>query len=65
MKYQVVREEHGKIITLMQCDFEDKGNFQLISQNQQYKILCDGKDVTKTYRKGRKENGMKNNNASS
>ena len=59
MKYQVVREEHGKNITLMQCDYDDKDQFRLITQNPQYKIFCDGKDVTKNYRKGAKESGKK------
>ena len=49
MKYQVVREEHGSTVILMQCDFEDKEQFKLIAQNPQYRILCNGKDVTKKY----------------
>ena len=49
MKYQVVREEYGKTITLMQCDFEDKNQFRLIAQNSQHKILCNEKDVTHMY----------------
>jgi hypothetical protein len=52
MKYQVVREEHGTKITLMQCDFEDKDHFKLIAKNPQYIILYNGKDVTKKYRAG-------------
>ena len=50
MKYQVIREEHGKTTTLMQCDFEDKAQYRLITQNPQYKIICNGKDVTKKYK---------------
>ena len=54
MKYQVVREEHGKLKPLMQCDFEDVSQFKLITSNPQYKIFCNGKDTTKKYRRGAK-----------
>jgi hypothetical protein len=51
MNYQVIRVEQGSNVVLMQCDFEDKEQFKLVAQNLQYKILCDGKDVTNRYRK--------------
>ena len=54
MKYQVVREEYGKNIILMQCDFEDVSQFKIIASNPQYKIFCNGKDITKKYRRGSK-----------
>lgn len=60
MKYQVVRNEYGKTIALMQCDFEDKNQFGLIAQNMQCRILCDRKDVTKNYQNGVWENGNNN-----
>ena len=50
LKYQVVREEHGKRVIVMQCDFEDKEQFMLIPQNSQYRILRNRKDVTVRYR---------------
>ena len=49
IKYHVGRNERGQWITLMQCDFEDKQYFKLIAQSSQYRIMCDGKDVTKKY----------------
>ena len=56
MKYQVIREEYGKNISLMRCDFEDTEQFKLIAKSPQYKIFCNGKDVTKKYQP-RKESG--------
>ena len=53
MKYQVERYELGKWILLMQCDFEDKEQFELIAQGAQNRILCDGVDVTEMYVEGR------------
>lgn len=50
MKYQVIREEHGKKTLLMQCDFEDTEQFKLIAQYPQYRILRNKKDVTEKYR---------------
>jgi hypothetical protein len=49
MKYRVVREEHGKTKPMMSCDFEDIHHFMVIAQSPQYRILCDGKDVTSKY----------------
>ena len=51
MKYQIIREEYGKHVVLMQCDFEDMEQFKLIAENPQYKILLNGKDVTNKYAK--------------
>ena len=51
MEYQVVRMENSKNVALMNCDFEDEKQFKLIALSPQYKILCDGKDITKKYRR--------------
>ena len=45
-----MREELGKQVVLFQSDFEDKEQFTAVSQNPMYKILCDGKDITKKYK---------------
>ena len=50
IRYQVVTEGSGKQVVLFQSDFEDKEQFKTIAQNLKYKILCDGKDVTKKYK---------------
>ena len=50
IKYQIIRNEYGKDVVLMNCDFEDKEQFKLIAQSLQYKILLNGKDVTAKYR---------------
>jgi len=50
MKYRVERNERGEWVVLMQCDFEDKRQFELIALNSLYRILYDGKDVTKKYK---------------
>ena len=50
MKYQVIREEHGKRTIVMQCGFEDTEQFKLIVKNPQYRIVRNKKDITAKYR---------------
>ena len=59
MKYRVERNERGEWIVLMQCDFEDKYQFEVIAKNSQYRILYDNKDVTKKYKKRTHGNNVK------
>jgi hypothetical protein len=49
-QYQVIRDEYGKTVALMQCDFEDIEYFKSIAQNPQNKILRNGKDITDKYK---------------
>jgi len=51
VKYQIIRKnEYGEDKILMQCDTEDKEQFKLIAQSPQYKILLNGKDITRKYK---------------
>lgn len=48
--YLVQRSDGDNWITLMQSDFEDTQQFRVIAQCQYYRILRDGKDITRKFR---------------
>ena len=53
MKYKVEYVKRGKWVTVLQSDMEDKDTFALVANTEeyQYRILCDGADVTHLYKK--------------
>jgi len=52
-KYKVEYIKRGKWVPVLQTDIEDKDTFGLVAKAEeyQYRILCDGEDVTETYKK--------------
>ena len=53
MTYKVDMYEKGKWTTKCTSDIEDKDTFTYIANvtDYEYRIICDGKDVTKQYQK--------------
>jgi hypothetical protein len=52
-RYRVERVKRGKWVPMLQTDMEDKDAFGLVAnaEEYQYRILCDGADVTDRYKK--------------
>jgi len=52
-RYMVEYTNHGKWIPVLQTDIEDIDTFELVANAAecQYRILCDGEDVTQSYKK--------------
>ena len=58
MKYRVEYIKRGKWIPVLRTDIDDKDTFTLVANTDecQYRILCDGVDVTEHYKKQNLEN---------
>ena len=56
MIYKVDRFEKGIWIPKFTCDYEDPEIFSLIANVEEfkYRVTCDGKDVTKDYKRNKK-----------
>lgn len=52
-RYRVEYIKRGKWVSVLQSDMEDTDTFRLVanSEEYQYRILCDGADVTENYKK--------------
>lgn len=52
-KYRVDYFKLGKWVPMLQTDHEDKMNFGFVAnaEEYQYRVLCDGEDVTYKYKK--------------
>jgi len=52
-RYKVEYIKRGKWVPVLQTDIEDKDTFGLVAKavEYQYRILCDGVDVTHKYKK--------------
>ena len=51
-RYRVEYVKRGKWVPVLQTDIEDKDTFGFIANTEdyQYRILCDGVDVTSRYK---------------
>ena len=52
-KYRVEGIRRGKWVCLCHTDIEDKDTFRFVAnaEEYQYRVLCDGEDVTYKYKK--------------
>jgi len=52
-KYRVEYVKRGKLVPVLQTDMEDADTFRMVAnaEDYQYRILCDGEDVTEIYKK--------------
>lgn len=57
-RYRVEYIKRGVWVPVLQTDIEDKDTFELVSNTPeyQYRILCDGVDVTQYYKRQSAEN---------
>ena len=51
-KYRVEYVRRGKWVPVLQTDIEDADTFGLVAkaEDYQYRVLCDGEDVTEIYK---------------
>jgi len=51
-RYRIEYVKRGKWVPVLQTDHEDIDTFGLVANavEYQYRILCDGKDVTRNYK---------------